>query len=592
MNALPIATGRETLRASWALLRRHPWQLICTVVIMLVGAVLGLVTPWALGRLVDLVAEGTAAVGHVWGLGGVVFAAALLAAVTTGVGVVLVARLFETALARLREDFLDSALALPQTRVEEAGTGDLLSRNGDDIATVSGAIPRIVPAITTAVFALVVTLAGLAVVDWRPAVAVLVTVPVYLVAMRWYLRTAPRVYAAEREAVAVRAHHVLASLRGLDTVLAYRLSDAHEQRIAAASWNVVKQSMRARTVQIMFATRLNLAEWLGLSLLVVVAFWLVGSDAMTLGAATTAVLLLMRVFAPLTEMLFVLDDAQLAAASLSRVVGVATTGRTDARSAGPVADRRREATSSGAGHTVWGTGRAAELDDVDFGYADVPVLHSVSLHLEPGEHVALVGTSGAGKTTLAALLAGIHVPDSGEIVRPGDTVLLSQETHVFAATLRENLTIARPLAGDEEVTEALRTVLALGVGGSGWVESLPDGLETRLGLGGHVLGASQEQQLALARVVLADPDLVILDEATAEADSADGDLLERAADAAMAGRTALVVAHRLTQARRCDRIVVMEAGRIVESGTHEDLVAAEGRYAGLWSAFDGGGTRG
>lgn len=586
MNALPIATGRQTLRVSWALLRRHLWQLICTVAIMLLGAVLGLVTPWALGTLVDLVAEEKAAAGHVWALGGAVFGAALLAAVTTGLGVVLVSRLFETALAGLREDFLTSALALPQTRVEEAGTGDLLSRNGDDIATVSGAIPRILPAITTAVFALVVTLAGLAVVDWRPAVAVLVTVPIYLVAMRWYLRTAPRVYAAEREAVAVRAHHVLASLRGLDTVLAYRLSDAHGQRIAAASWNVVKQSMRARTVQVMFSTRLNVAEWLGLNVLLVVAFWLVGSDAMSLGATTTAVLLLMRVFAPLTEMLFVLDDAQLAAASLSRVVGVASVGRGDARSGGP------GHAASDAGHAPSGTDGGAALERVDFSYTGTKVLHSVTLNLAPGEHVALVGTSGAGKSTLAALLAGIHVPAAGEIVRPCDTVLLSQETHVFAASLRENLRLARPLATDHEVTDALRTVLALGEGGSGLVESLPQGLDTQLGLGGHVLGASQEQQLALARVVLADPDLVILDEATAEADSADGDLLERAAEAAMQGRTALVVAHRLSQARRCDRIAVMEGGRIVESGEHEVLVAEGGDYALLWSAFDRDGAQG
>lgn len=586
MNALPIATGRQTLAASWRLLRRYPGKLICTVAVMLVGAALGLVTPWALGRLVDLVVRDQAGAGDVWLLGGTVFVAALLAAVATGLGVVLASRLFETALARLREDFLASALALPQARVEEAGTGDLLSRNGDDIATVSGAIPRIVPAITTAGFALLVTLAGIAAVDWRPAAAVLVTVPVYLLGLRWYLRTAPRVYAAEREAVAVRAHHVLASLRGLDTVLAYRLSHAHGKRIAAASWDVVKQSMRARTVQNMFSTRLNVAEWLGLSVLLVVAFWLVGADAMSLGAATTAVLLLMRVFSPLTEMLFVLDAAQLAAASLARVVGVATAAREDDRSAGPDVRRPREATSTGAGPAASGT------DRVDFGYTDAEVLHSVSLTLEEGEHVALVGTSGAGKSTLAALLAGIHLPTLGQVRRPEDTVLLSQETHMFAATLRENLTLVRPSAGDSEVTEALARVLALGPGGSGLVESLPEGLDTRLGLGGHVLGAAQEQQLALARVVLADPDLVILDEATAEADSADGDLLERAADAAIRGRTALVVAHRLTQARRCDRIAVMEAGRIVESGTHHELVAAAGRYARLWAAFDRGGDDG
>jgi len=225
------------------------------------------------------------------------------------------------------------------------------------------------------------------------------------------------------------------------------------------------------------------------------------------------------------------------------------------------------------------------------------VLDDVSLHIAPGERVALVGASGAGKTTLASIVAGLLEPSGGPgAVRIGgvrfdelgetrwrrQVALISQDVHVFSVPLIDDVRLAAPDASLEQVRAALAKV-----GATGWVAALPDGLGTVVGEIAHPLMASQAQQIALARLILADPPIAILDEATAEAGSAGAHELEKAAAAAMAGRTSLVVAHRLTQAAAADRVIVMEHGRIVEDGPHDQLVHAGGRYATLWQAWQG-----
>jgi ATP-binding cassette, subfamily C, bacterial len=208
------------------------------------------------------------------------------------------------------------------------------------------------------------------------------------------------------------------------------------------------------------------------------------------------------------------------------------------------------------------------------------VLKGIDLDLSPGTRTALVGASGAGKTTLAKLIAGVHPPTSGTLTTTTQVVLITQEVHVFVGTLAEDLLLAKPSAGVEELEAALLQVDALD-----WARALPDGLDTVVGSGGHTLTTAQSQQVALARLVLADPPVAILDEATAEAGSAGARLLEQAATSALAGRTSLVVVHRLTQAVDADQIIVLENGQVTESGRHHDLVAGDGPYATLWTAW-------
>jgi ATP-binding cassette subfamily C protein len=248
------------------LLRPRLATVLLLTVVFLVGALAGLVTPWTLGRLVDQAAAGTLTSGNVWMLGSLVLVSGVLAAASTGYGTVIAGRLFETVLAELREDLVAQAFRLPQGLVEEAGTGDLVSRTSDDVTQVSDAAPRIIPAVTGAGFTILVTLLGTAALHWSFALVLLLLVPLYVVTLRWYLRTAPAVYAAERAAAAERAHHLLAALRGAGTVHAFRAERVHLDRISHASWEMVRWTMRARTVQNMFFGRLNLAEFVGVAL--------------------------------------------------------------------------------------------------------------------------------------------------------------------------------------------------------------------------------------------------------------------------------------------------------------------------------------
>lgn len=322
---------------------------------------------------------------------------------------------------------------------------------------------------------------------------------------------------------------------------------AHEQRhhaVMRASWDVAIEALRARTVQSMFNARLNLAECLSLASVLVTGFVLIDHGASTVGAATTAMLLVLRLLDPINQLLFVIDTVQSAAASLNRIVGITTIPDTEADP------------EPGGPRTAGDT--AVRLHEVAFRYGDGPrVLDGITLDIPAGEHVAVVGASGAGKTTLAAVIAGIHPPGTGTVTRPDRTAVITQEVHVFAGTVRDNLTLAAPGAGDLDVRAALEAS-----GTAVVVDLLPDGLDTLVGSGGHQLTDAEAQQIALVRLLLLDPELAILDETTAEAGSTHARLLDRTAEAALRGRTALVIAHRLSQAAACDRIVVMEHGRI------------------------------
>ncbi|MEU4164967.1 ABC transporter ATP-binding protein [Actinoplanes sp. NPDC026670] len=566
-HALPIAGGRETAKEVWRLSRGHRLRLATVGVLGIVSTAINVIPPVIVGFLVDRVQAGTADVGTVLTVTAVMALSAVLGAAGTAVTIVLATRVYHTILAGLREQLVGRAMTLPQHLVERAGTGDLISRTSDDVTAVADAAPAVIPALTVTAFTIVVSLGGLAALEWQYAAAFAVVLPVYVLVMRWYLRIGPRVYGAERAAMSARAQQILESQRGYATVLGLGLTDQRHHSVMTASWGVAVWTLRARTVQAMLSIRLNLGECLSLATVLAVGFALIDAGASTVGGATAATLLVLRLLGPINELVFVVDDLQSALASLSRMIGVAT-----------IPDEDGEPTATAD------TDVAVRLESVAFRYGEGPrVFDDLTLDIPAGQRIAVVGASGAGKTTLAAVIAGIHLPDAGTVARPGRTTLITQETHVFAGTLRDNFTLAAPGAADHDIHAALDAT-----GAAGLLDLLPDGLDTMIGTGGHPLTDAQAQQLALARLLLADPELAILDEATAEAGSTHAGLLDRAAEATLRGRTGLVIAHRLSQAAACDRIVVMEQGRIIEIGTHDELVAAGGVYGGLWSAWTAG----
>ncbi|MGO2112702.1 MAG: ABC transporter ATP-binding protein, partial [Pseudoclavibacter sp.] len=550
---LPIAPPRVVAVRLWDMLRGRRLRLAGILLRFLAEAATALVVPFVTGAIVDTViaADGTGVPPQFWWQVALLLVAAGAAGVLRWSGASSLARLAETLIAELREDYVTSALRLPRASVERAGTGDIVTRASDDIAQISGTLPGVLPRVCVSVFTIVLALAGLGAIDPRLLIGFAITVPFYGATVVWYVRTAPGVYAADRAARSNRGQHILGTLSQLPTVSAHRLEGRQLGRIRAAAWRTVRWAMRTRIVQNRLSGNLYLTEGLGLAALLAVGVWLAATGASSPGDVTAAALLFLRTVGPIAALMFVMDDLQAAFTSLGRLVGVidATPEGSLSSSSGSMSR------SNGPGTPVV---RASRLF---FAYRpDAPVLSGIDLAISPGEVVAVVGATGSGKSTLAAVLAGVHEPDDGVIERgvpESAIVTVTQESHLFAGTVRDNLTLAAPEASEDDLRAALAKV-----GATTLVDGLPSALETEIGHGGETLTTAQAQHLALARVVLADPAFVLLDEATAETDTADGGLLDRAAAAAIEGRAALVIAHRLSQAAAADRVVVLDDGRV------------------------------
>ncbi|WP_418063499.1 ABC transporter ATP-binding protein [Pimelobacter simplex] len=579
MSALiGIGSGRATLRELRRVLRPRAGLAAGAVVMMVVAAAAGIAVPVVIGRVVDRVlapgADGGSLTGPVLALVGL----AALAGIAGLVAELLIAQVGEPAVAQLREDVLDHALHLDYGVVEDSGTGDLLARVSQDVRALAEVVRAVLSRFGGAAVTLVLSVVGLAFVDYRFALAALLAVPIQVGATRGYLRLAGPTYRRLATAEGAEVQQILESVQASGTVRAFGLGERHRGIIRERALATRALRLDAVVMRTTFFQRLNLAEYVGTSAILAVGGWLVTRDAVTAGDATAAALMFIRLFNPINIVLALLEEVQSAAAGLGRLVGVLEAPRrvVPAGSDVPVADR------------------SVRFAGVGFGYhPDHPVLHDVALDVAPGERLAVVGASGAGKSTLGALVTGLRLPTSGAVWLGGATTaelppevlrhsaaLITQDVHLFRGSLRDDLRLAAPGASDGELTAALDLVGALG-----WATALPEGLDTTIGSGGHALTALQAQEVALARLVLADPPVVVLDEATAEAGSAGARQLEEAIERATEGRTTIIVAHRLSQAARCDRVAVMEHGRLVELDTPEALRAAGGPYARLWAAW-------
>jgi ATP-binding cassette subfamily C protein len=575
---LPVAGPEAVRRATVGLVRADGRAFAAVLALNAAAAGVGLAGPWLLGRIIDEVRAGggVAAVDR-----------AALAILACAAAQLLLARwaryaghrFGERTLARVRERFVDRALALPASVVERAGTGDLTARGTADVATVGTTLRDAGPALLINIVQALFLLGAVFVIDpLFGAVGVLGLIPVWF-ALRWYLRRARDAYLAEGEANSAVAEILAATAAGARTVEAFRLG---ERRVAASRRALeTSRRRRLRTLRLrtVFFPVVEVSYLFPVAGVLLLGGVLHERGAVSLGAVVAAALYLRQFETPLDEILVRVEQLQSSGASFARVEGLAQApGAAPAGGSPTPADDRIDV--SGVRYAY---GRGGE------------VLHGVDLTVRPGERLAVVGPSGAGKTTLSRLLAGVDAPSAGSVTVGGvpvvgldperlrrHVVLVTQEHHVFLGTVRDNLLIAEPAATDEQVWSALAAV-----GADGWVRELPAGLDTELGDRGCRADGSQAQQLALARVVLADPHTLILDEATALLDPTTARHTERALAAVLEGRTVIAIAHRLHTAHDADRVAVMEDGLLTELGTHQELVTAGGAYAALWASWHG-----
>ncbi|WP_087483252.1 ABC transporter ATP-binding protein [Brachybacterium massiliense] len=580
---LPIADARTSLRFMGARLREHWLSTLATLLITVAGAVAAAILPRLIGSAVDVVAEdGTSA--QVWTLGGQILAVGLLQAVLMALGWSMISALGQRILAGMREDVIDRALDLPAQTMERTGIGDALSRVADDVDVAARAVNNLVPNLIQLGFLVVITLVGMATLSPWLLLMVVIIVPMYVIAAVMYLRRTAPIYRRERIAMGARAQGLLSAIHGIPTVHAYGIERRETRHVAVLSETASLLNMRVMYLVGRLVVGLNVPENLALAMVLLLGFVMVQVGGAPVGLVAAAGVYLVTLFWPMMAVIFNLDEVQSALASLARMVGVITSIDP---AASPGTERPADA--------------SIRLEQVSHAYTTDEdgnariILHPLDLEIAPGETVSLVGASGAGKSTLAAILAGTLEPRHGRVLHGGADLahadleavrshasIVSQDVHVFRGTLREDLQLAAPRADDHALRAALRRVDALA-----WVDRLPKGLDTEVGEKGARLTAEQSQQLALARVVLQDPSVLILDEATADEGSSGARVLERAALEVARGRTTIIVAHRLSQAKVADRILVMADGAVVEQGTHEQLVALGGRYAQLWEAWTG-----
>ncbi|MGW9553614.1 ABC transporter ATP-binding protein [Nocardiopsis sp. NPDC055551] len=577
--------------------RPHARPLIWFLILSVVTAALAVATPLLAGRVVNAIIDG-GALRPVLLLAGLIAAIAVAEAVLALIVRWLSSRVGEGLILDLRTTVYDHVQRMPVAFFTRTRTGALVSRLNNDVIGAQRAFSDVLSGVMSNLVTLILALAVMITLSWQITLLSLLLLPVFVIPAR---RMGARLARIERE----RALHNSAmgtqmterfSAPGATLIKLFGRPAEESAEFARRASRVRDIGVRTAMVQEVFFTALTLVSAIALALVYGLGGFYALSGRLDAGTVVSMGMLLTRLYAPLTALAGARVEVMSALVSFSRVFEVL-----DLK---PLVDEKPDARPLPAGPV------SLEFDDVTFAYPTAdkvslasleevatldpadhgPVLHGVSFHVEPGQTVALVGSSGAGKSTIAQLTPRLYDVDTGS-VRLGDTDvrdltfdsiratlgMVTQDGHLFHESIRVNLTLGAPQATEEQVWDALRRARL-----DTLVAALPDGLDTVVGERGYRFSGGERQRLTIARLLLTDPEIVILDEATSALDSTSEAAVQAALSEALRGRTALVIAHRLSTIRAADAILVVEAGRITERGTHTELLARGGRYSELY----------
>jgi ABC-type multidrug transport system fused ATPase/permease subunit len=579
VSVLPIAASADVRAYARRIVARHVRALSAVGVLHVLAAGTALVGPRLIGVLVADVKRGHDTVVAIALLLALVIA---VQAVLLRLGVYASAKLGERILAELREEFVERVLTLPLGTVEKATTGDLVTRMTQDVENLSSIVRNALPDAIVSTLTIVATLIGITLASPFMVMPCFIAVPPLWAVTRWYLARAREGYLRTRASYSKLTAGLCEIVEGSQTVEALGISQRMRDRVDQS----IERSRTAERYTLMlrsiYLPILDISYLLPTIFTVVVGGWIYIRGEISLSLMTSSILYTQQLIDPLDRLLFWLSPLQRGAASLARIIGVSASA-----SDGGVKDSAKTNSEVKTAERV-----GIVVRGVCYGYRNgTRVLHDINLEINSGEHLAVVGPSGAGKSTLARLLAGIYRPELGSVVMDGVDIaelplsllrrhimLIAQEQHVFRGTLRQNLLMAKPNAADADLERALRAIDA-------WDWVATTGLDAKLGSGGERITPAQQQQLALARVLLADPHTLILDEATSLLDPRAARDMERSLAVILKGRTVISIAHQLHTAYYADRVIMMAEGRIQESGSHQELVQNGKEYASLWQAW-------